>query len=78
MHQFKPICVQNILARTIGHKGIIAPKCEWQHLGAYNNSLFSSWYNETENSITFRTNISESPHLMLAHNFLENGVKFNI
>ena len=78
MHHFKPICVQNILARTIGHKGIIAPKCEWQRFGAYNNSLFSSWYNKTENSITFRTNISESPHLMLARNFLEDGVKFNI
>ena len=64
--------VNNILARSIGHKGIIASKNKWKELKTYKNNLFTVDYNDTNQTVQFTTNINESPHLVLADKYLVN------
>ena len=70
--------VNNILARSIGHKGIIASKNKWKELKTYKNNLFTVDYNDTNQTVQFTTNINESPHLVLADKYLVNGVNFKL
>jgi hypothetical protein len=67
--------IKKVLATTIGHKGVIAPKHFWEKL-YYSNELFSVVFNN--NTVTFNTKLHESPQLVLADKFLKNGVNFTI
>jgi len=72
------IYIHNVLARTIGHKGIIAPLEQWVKLKSYSNNLFIASYDSKNNSIQFQTILTDSPFLLLAQKYLKNGIKFCI
>lgn len=67
--------IKHVLASTIGHKGLVAPRSEWSKL-SYTNPLFN--VKVVGRDAKFTTNIVESPHLVLADQFLQNGVSLNI
>ena len=69
--------IKEVLARTIGHKGVVAPKHFWEKLN-YKNELFNVIYNNDNNTVKFKTKLHESPQLVLADKFLKNGVNFTI
>jgi hypothetical protein len=72
------IYIHNVLARTIGHKGIIAPLEQWVKLKSYSNNLFIASYDNENNAIQFQTILTDSPFLLLAQKYLKNGIKFSI
>jgi len=67
--------IKRILAGTIGHKGIVAPLSKWENF-TYSNELFSVRIDGKY--AKFNTQLVESPHLILANRFLENGVSLNV
>lgn len=67
--------IKRVLASTIGHKGLVAPRSEWSKL-SYTNPLFN--VEVVDHVAKFTTNIVESPQLVLADQFLQNGVSLNI
>lgn len=69
--------VHNVLARTIGHKGIIAPKEAWD-FGVHHNPLFTVAVDQDNGMALFGTQPYLSPHLLLAHKYLKDGVTMEI
>ena len=67
--------IKRILAGTIGHKGIAAPLSKWKNF-TYSNELFSVRIDGKY--AKFNTQLVESPHLVLANRFLENGVSLDV
>ena len=69
--------IKRILAGTIGHKGLVAPLSRVKNF-TYSNELFSVRIDGDGEYAKFNTQLVESPHLVLANLFLENGVSFNV
>jgi hypothetical protein len=72
--------IHNVLARTIGRHGLRAPEKVWEDMLSkpHRNPLFTAQYDKKTRSVCFVTDPIKTPQMILAEQFLENGVNLTI